>query len=562
MYNPNIKDFPIIPNLLTFVAGPTIAASGSAVTISSNLVVNANIQVGGTGGPTFSSSAGDLNINRGVFVSSGNSTGAYVEVINTNIGGKNWGLTSTGTGNPEGAGSFVIADNGHSGTRRFIITSAGAVKIDGNFLFITDALYSIGSPSSGRPQSIYLTDTANAAAFQSVNAANIASAGILRVGNNERLNWRNFGNSANLGLRLDTSNIFQLESSLTVSGGLTINGNLLFTTDALYSIGTPSSGRPQNLYLTATANAAAFQSVNTANIASAGIVRVGNNERFNWRNFGNTADLGLRLDASNIFQLEGPIQIDNSSDGPILSRSSANTLLVANVIRIQDTSGPALTKSSTNRLNVLNEIQINSGPILSNNSTALEVSGSLIVDGVDLTIGAGVAAITLSSTSNILEVTGSGYANIFAPGSTSRAGLAAGGSTGVPDDYGQRSIAIRNTNANGGHFYPIMVGGAIDTYKPLRTLRGRILGNGATSTGEGFTVIKGTTGLYTVSFNTAFLDTPAITVTCANSGGSGRNVTDLSADSTTGFQVNIVNQDSNIAVDSGFSFIAIGLRDL
>lgn len=52
-------------------------------------------------------------------------------------------------------------------------------------------------------------------------ASNQAAAGLLRLANNEFINWRNAGNTTDLGLKLDASNVFQLGSALNVTGNIT-----------------------------------------------------------------------------------------------------------------------------------------------------------------------------------------------------------------------------------------------------------------------------------------------------------------------------------------------------
>lgn len=51
-YNPNITDFPIVPNLLTFVAGPTISATSVSIAFTAaDTIFNGNIRIGSGAGP-------------------------------------------------------------------------------------------------------------------------------------------------------------------------------------------------------------------------------------------------------------------------------------------------------------------------------------------------------------------------------------------------------------------------------------------------------------------------------------------------------------------------------
>lgn len=88
---------------------------------------------------------------------------------------------------------------------------------------------------------------------------------------------------------------------------------------------------------------------------------------------------------------------------------------------------------------------------------------------------------------------------------------------------------------------------------PLRIVRGRVGSGGAIISGEGFTSALGATGVYTVTFTTAFSVAPAVDVS-ASAGGSIHQVTP----STGSFVATSIDSALQTATNSGFSFIAIG----
>lgn len=72
------------------------------------------------------------------------------------------------------------------------------------------------------------------------STANPASAGVVRLANTNLINWRNAGNSADLGVQLDASNIFQFGAAINSTGTITTADNTASTsttTGALRSSG-------------------------------------------------------------------------------------------------------------------------------------------------------------------------------------------------------------------------------------------------------------------------------------------------------------------------------------
>lgn len=84
---------------------------------------------------------------------------------------------------------------------------------------------------------------------------------------------------------------------------------------------------------------------------------------------------------------------------------------------------------------------------------------------------------------------------------------------------------------------------------------GRINADGSIAAGEGFTVIKGTTGVYNISMPSGFR---LIAVTTATAAG-GNQVVAMDTFTEKSFIVRIYQAASVTAVDSPFTFIATGM---
>ncbi len=103
--------------------------------------------------------------------------------------------------------------------------------------------------------------------------ANPAATGFLRLGNGVAIKWRNQANNADLGILIGSDNL------LITDVGFNMNSQLI---DNVFDI--TDSG---------------------ANPAIAGFIRISNNISINWRNAANDADLGIKLNASDQFEIEG-----------------------------------------------------------------------------------------------------------------------------------------------------------------------------------------------------------------------------------------------------------------
>ena len=89
----------------------------------------------------------------------------------------------------------------------------------------------------------------------------------------------------------------------------------------------------------------------------------------------------------------------------------------------------------------------------------------------------------------------------------------------------------------------------------LKTIRGTVEANGAISSGSGFTVTKGETGIYTINFTTAFSGTPSTAVDLWDSNGTACTPFVSSSAASAGV---LVRTTANVAVNSKFEFTAIG----
>lgn len=110
-------------------------------------------------------------------------------------------------------------------------------------------------------------------------AANPATTGVGRFGNNEFQCWRDSTNTVNGCWGLSNADLFEAGSiSIHTSG----------------QMGAGSFAGP--IYRT-----------DSAIVASSGKFRLGNTDTINWRNAGNSADLGIQVNAANVFQLDAPV---------------------------------------------------------------------------------------------------------------------------------------------------------------------------------------------------------------------------------------------------------------
>ncbi|MBI3853139.1 MAG: hypothetical protein HY298_23050 [Verrucomicrobia bacterium] len=126
------------------------------------------------------------------------------------------------------------------------------------------------------------------------------------------------------------------------------------------------------------------------------------------------------------------------------------------------------------------------------------------------------------------------------------------GNVGIGTNSPQSKLHVRGDirlGSSGQYFAP---GGQ----ENLRIIRGVVNAAGTILAGQGFTVTKGPTGFFTVTFSPAFSDMPAVTVTAQSGIDRMATCTSVSTSST-----GIWTRDSaGTATDNQFNFIAIGPR--
>jgi hypothetical protein len=148
-------------------------------------------------------------------------------------------------------------------------------------------------------------------------SANIASAGILRLANTDTIAFRNAGNDDNLLLGVDASDNLTFESTKILLSGDVVNADVaadaalarskLASGTARAVVANDGSGvmgetdlRVTSGILTgATSISSTVFKSDTANGASAGSIRLANNESIAWRNAANTTDRTLKVDTGN-----------------------------------------------------------------------------------------------------------------------------------------------------------------------------------------------------------------------------------------------------------------------
>ncbi len=132
----------------------------------------------------------------------------------------------------------------------------------------------------------------NVGVFQS-NATNPPTTGTIRLGNNESIYWRNNGNTNNSGIVFNNSSdfVFYFDGVLEYNIGasfVNLNGSQILNANYLES--------------------------NAGNPASAGAIRLGNQEEISWRNNANNGNLSLAVNSDDQLTFAGT-PIGGSSSG-------------------------------------------------------------------------------------------------------------------------------------------------------------------------------------------------------------------------------------------------------
>ena len=165
----------------------------------------------------------------------------------------------------------------------------------------------------------------------STATASPATTGILRFANNEGIFWRNAANSGNVGILINSSDNLELSSGV----GLIFNSSGF--TGATTGVFTASVASP------------VFKTTG-ATPATTGIVRLQNTEGVYWRNAGNSANLGLVVNASDQLVFNSvPIA---SSSGVVPPSAGGTGVANNDAATITRSGNHALTITTTNTTGV------------------------------------------------------------------------------------------------------------------------------------------------------------------------------------------------------------------
>ena len=213
---------------------------------------------------------------------------------------------------------------------------------------------------------------------------------------------------------------------------------------------------------------------------------------------------------------------DNQLSANVALRSSANTFTGNQTINGAATFNNGLTVAQKN-------LTLTQGSLTSNNGNIVSQQGSLTLQSGNLTLdNGGISVLTRNIINPIGQISALTLSGNFINGT-----------------LGQFSgpVMINATNY------------AVGSAENLRIIRGQVNYNGTIAAGSGFTVSHLGTGVYVVTFQTAFASPPVITSTAINN--SADTVTaQIGTMSATSFAVG--THDNGLASDQAFTFIAIG----
>lgn len=181
--------------------------------------------------------------------------------------------------------------------------------------------------------------------------------------------------------------------------------------------------------------------------------------------------------------------------------------------------------------------------------TAAKIATNTIFNGNCGTTGTfsvGASGPALSKVTDGLQSDG-GNGGVFYPYGNARAGL-----IGV----GTRTLGVKT--AGGGNF-PIVVS-ALPASHGLMIVRGYVTACATLTLGEGYTVANNSTGNCTITFTTAFAESPVFIATASTiGGGSGAYIATVKALSGSAATVEL-RTNGGTTTDVDFSFIAIAQR--
>lgn len=90
-----------------------------------------------------------------------------------------------------------------------------------------------------------------------------------------------------------------------------------------------------------------------------------------------------------------------------------------------------------------------------------------------------------------------------------------------------------------------------------KVVRGNVSDTGTVTAGTGFSVVKGATGAYTITFDPAFKGPPSV-MAMGDAASIPLTITQDGIATGSQLALRIRNADTNVAIDEAFSFIAIG----
>lgn len=157
----------------------------------------------------------------------------------------------------------------------------------------------------------------------SSRAVNPADAGIFRLANNEKIAWRNAANGANIHWNVNASDLLESNGHVGALSFSSISANPaaagIFKLASGERVAWRNAGNTTDVYFegvndgadviqtTVGLKASYFKPV-SGTAAATGTFRLANAASVNWRNAGDSADLGLTLDSSNILASTAPMQ--------------------------------------------------------------------------------------------------------------------------------------------------------------------------------------------------------------------------------------------------------------
>jgi len=286
------------------------------------------------------------------------------------------------------------------------------------------------------------------------NATNPASVGTVRLGNTENITWRNAGNTADFTFGVDASDRLALEhanesvpelalyrndstpTALDDVGRLKfmgkdsvgnateygyIRGEIIDTTNlneragiGIYVNHFDSPTLVADFYgglsYIYTGLEVDYLQSSTTNPATAGEIRLGNNEGIYWRNAGNTADLSLQVDTNDRYVFgSGEATISSGNGNLILSRFGVTKIFIG-------TATTTITNDTTfnNNVTIVQRINGQSGAYIESDADGYEFeagTGNFFeykINNIDEYI---FDATALTMNNNNLEM-GTGYINI------------------------------------------------------------------------------------------------------------------------------------------------------